>query len=1656
MKRIPGFVGVVALFWSLAAFGTVFQSTDDRQLVDRSDAIVTGTIRTATARRVADGFIVTDYRLDVEEVLKGNLTANQSIVISEAGGAVDGRIMTIGDSATYAPGESVLSFLRRRDDGTFFTTSMALGKFDRTLNANGDAILVRQSEEIRREAPRLAGRFADFIRATVRGGIARSDYFAPQAGNALTPAGNGTAPLYCIIGGPTGGPFFPLRWENGEKGRQLLYFSNGTQPGQNNSSGSVTNGTNAWTNDPNSSIVLFYSDTVSNTNVADDGQNMILFNNNQTMPGGACDGTVACFILWSDANTHTFNGDTFYNIVDADIVIRSASWSQTQLDTLVTHELGHSLGFRHSDQGTPSASVAIMSSNLNLSLGANLQQWDRDAIDTVYGFGVNCTQLGVSIAGNSNPAYGTAVVLTANVTGSTPVSYQWYEGTTGNTQVPVGTNSSTFTTPPITSTKNYWVHVSNACSFANSFTFTITPQACVPPSITQQPQNVTIASGQSTTLSVGVVGSPALIFQWYQGTKGDVKTPVGLNASTFTTPMLMQTTSYWVRIANSCGTIDSETATVSIAGTCTPPAVTLQPSDVTIPSGGIAILRGGVSGDASTIQWFRGALGDTSTPVSGSAPSNTRWVNEVFVDLLGRLPDNTSLNAYVAALNANTLTRTQIAAQITSSTEFRTREIAALYATYLHRVATTGEVAFQLNQMSHGVSIDAILIGLLGSPEYFASAGGTNATFVARLYNDILHRPPDASAQFYVDALNGGGSRTGVAASIVNSIEGRAVLIGLLYQQYLHRAPASAEQTQFLTLLNSGGTREQIINTLVGSGEYFNVGTILITGPLTQTSQYWFQATNACGKATSDAATVTVGAVCTKPTIISTSQPRSVLTGQTFNLGVAATWGDGTSSFQWYSGQQGDTSHSIVNGTAALLPAVQDSPGTYLYWVRVSTACGSADSNTISVTVSCGAPQPVISSPGSSHTGYTLTWSVDPGAVASFELQESQDINFGVGSVRTFTGLKTNSQFISHPEVKSDTRFFYRVRAIPACNPAQPGPYSTPVAVVALAPPPTLAISGGPTATLTLTTPFGTPNFSTTFTASLLPAVQATAISGGSFTMSLSEPWVTISPSSGTFGPDGNVQFTISVDSSQLPSGSSYATLTTNVTINSSGKTALATTTSTTPVNVALVTPVTPGSLDTNPPPGTLMIPAVAHADGINSKFQSDVRITNTSLQALTYALLFTPTATNGLTAGLQTLISIAPGETKAFDDIVKTWFGGGTGSSASALGTVEIRPQTSNVSFTTSASSRTYNVTTNGTFGQFIPALPIANFLAKSDVAKISLQQIAQSAAYRTNVGFVEGSGQPVTFELRLLDDLGATVALIPSITLQPFEHQQQSLSSLFPSVTALGDGRLEIRVTSDTGTVTGYASVLDNTTNDPLLVFPVEAVNVSSTRFIVPGVAELNNGAANFHTDTRIFNAGSAPVTVTLNYSPNDRSAPAPVQLTINAGEVKTVDNTLLTLWNITGSGGAVILTAPAASSLVVTARTFSRRDDGGTFGQFIPAVAPGDGIGAGDHPLEVLQLEQSPAFRSNLGLFELTGNPVNLEITAFSPDSKVGAKLPITLAGNQFQQLGSIFNSFGFPTTYNGRIEVRVTGGTGRVSAYGSVIDNRTQDPTYVPAQ
>lgn len=69
---------------------------------------------------------------------------------------------------------------------------------------------------------------------------------------------------------------------------------------------------------------------------------------------------------------------------------------------------------------------------------------------------------------------GQSVTLSAPAVGQAPLSYQWYQGPTGNTAVPVpGATGTDFTTPAITSATSYWVRVSNGVGFTDSPTVSL-------------------------------------------------------------------------------------------------------------------------------------------------------------------------------------------------------------------------------------------------------------------------------------------------------------------------------------------------------------------------------------------------------------------------------------------------------------------------------------------------------------------------------------------------------------------------------------------------------------------------------------------------------------------------------------------------------------------------------------------------------------------------------------------------------------------------------------------------------------------------------------------------------------------------------------------------------------------------------------------------------------------------------------------------------------------------------------------------------------------------------------------------------------------------------------------------------------------------------
>ena len=783
------------------------------------------------------------------------------------------------------------------------------------------------------------------------------------------------------------------------------------------------------------------------------------------------------------------------------------------------------------------------------------------------------------------------------------------------------------------------------------------------------------------------------------------------------------------------------------------------------------------------------------------------------------------------------------------------------------------------------------------------------------------------------------------------------------------------------------------------------------------------------------------------PTLTAPASGAIITSPVTFSWTAVA----GATGYKVFASIGGASTQEIgsTSSTSITLPVAGGSASWFVQALGIAN-CNQLVSATRTFTV-CSSGTPELSVVGTSSSGqtYTVQWT-DISGVTTYELQESATETFDTPTSFQVNG--TSRAFTKSASVP--TAFFYRVRALSACGQG-PGPFSASQRVVVV---PVAPVNGqSPSATVDIN------NKHVVVQTVFIPG-QGTALP---FTASADEPWLTITPSSGIL-PAAGLTLSVSADPADLPNG----TFTATIILTFPGSPAKigsldAKPPVNVPISISVVTPVSPTTIST-PSANSLIIPSVGHLDGINSQWRSDVRITNTAPQKINYLLRFTP-AGGDTNSVKQTQVSIAANDTMALDDIVKNWYGVGALGDA-ANGVLEVRPLNTNgkgtplpddvnVSFATVASSRTFNQSTGGTLGQYIPAIPFASFIGKATgdprAGILSIQQIAQSAVYRTNLGIVEAAGKAASVLVSVFDAAGKNLLDLP-LNLKAGEQQQLNSFLAAKNIT-LTDGRVEVKVTGGDGKVTAYASVVDNKTTDPLLVSGVPLVQTAARTFVLPGVADITNDLANWRSDVRIFNAGVDPQYVTMTLYPLNDATGATLtrSLTVNPGEVTILDNIVASRFGATNLGGAMHVDTLTDSNLVVTGRTYNQVDGGGTYGQFIAAVTPADAVGKGSRVLNVLQVEDSTRYRTNLGIAEVSGKPATVEVSVFLPDAKVAPKVTIPLAANEYRQF-RVLQQLGVGTAYNARIAIKVVDGDGRITAYGSVIDMQTQDPTYVPAQ
>jgi Ig-like domain CHU_C associated/Dual-action HEIGH metallo-peptidase len=599
-----------AVIAAVPLFAVSYVVPRDRFEIERSSAIIIGRVLGAHVERSPQFGIETVTEVALEEAIKGG--AGSVVRICEPGGVLGDEVRLIPGVPGFTAGDRVLLFLNRREDGEYVVTDLQLGSFQFVNDATGRSLVLRNESElagwdidgsVHEERQRGADAFIDYVRAVVRGDEVAEDYFVattPLAGaprpakataEALRPVSNGafTATSYTVdLSGGLGSRWnvFPgsVNWNQGNSEIGLL--GNGTSQ--------INAAFAAWNAGGAHYVLASATPNANGIAEAADGINNAVFEKNLAAFGagpfvcgvGGVLGAGGIHFAHFGAGNHVFNGETFGTTVEVDLSMNqglgTCSLAQVPIEafyTTVTHEVGHTLGFRHSDQNRtqnalcssdPSldcSNSAVMDHLLLVGLNGHLQPWDSRAVAAVYGNGAACTPPSISQQPiGSTITSGGSAQLSVGASGTPALTYQWYAGASGNTASPVsgGIGAAILVTPAVTT--SYWVRVTGQCApAADSAAATITIIPCQAPQIINQPQNQTALNGTRVSLTVGFIGASPTV-TWYQGAKGDTSKPVG-SGQTITSPALTQTTQFWARISNSCGSIDSNAATITVTAT---------------------------------------------------------------------------------------------------------------------------------------------------------------------------------------------------------------------------------------------------------------------------------------------------------------------------------------------------------------------------------------------------------------------------------------------------------------------------------------------------------------------------------------------------------------------------------------------------------------------------------------------------------------------------------------------------------------------------------------------------------------------------------------------------------------------------------------------------------------------------------------------------------------------------------------------------------------------------------------------------------------------------------------------------------------------------------------------------------------------------------
>jgi hypothetical protein len=355
----------------------------------------------------------------------------------------------------------------------------------------------------------------------------------------------------------------------------------------------------------------------------------------------------------------------------------------------------------------------------------------------------------------------TGSTLTLSVTAAYASNYQWnFNGTA----IPGATNSTyTVSSAQPANAGNYSVTITNGLASVNSSVVAVVVGST---SILSNPSSLSLAPTQTGLFSVSGQGIGQITYQWYQISSGGT-TGIAISGATFsnyTTPPVDNTYNgdqYYATVTDSCGTLTSTDATLTVTAGNVPPTILTQPVGQTVAPGGTPSYTVVASGTPTlSYQWYRIPAGQTAGTAIAGATSATYTVpssatttandqDSYYVIVTNGYGQATSQPATLAVGNG-------ILLQITGQPVTQYVGVGAS-ATYQVTATSSLPLTYQWYEAAPGTSTFAAIPGATGSSYTVPSATSADngAVFYVVVSNGVTSSVTSSSAGLFVGPLSG-------------------------------------------------------------------------------------------------------------------------------------------------------------------------------------------------------------------------------------------------------------------------------------------------------------------------------------------------------------------------------------------------------------------------------------------------------------------------------------------------------------------------------------------------------------------------------------------------------------------------------------------------------------------------------------------------------------------------------------------------------------------------------------------------------------------------------------------------------------------------------------------------------------------------------------